>query len=54
MIVKDIFQDITIEAGKDQDKVQFNSKIEPDKKILNFWKPSTSLEEGIKKLSKKF
>ena len=54
MIVKDIFQDITIESGKEKDKVQFNSKIEPDKKILNFWKPSTSLEDGIKKLSKKF
>jgi nucleoside-diphosphate-sugar epimerase len=54
MIIKNIFQDTTIETAKEKDKVQFNSKIEPDKKILNFWKPSTSLEDGIKKLSKKF
>ena len=53
-IVKDRFQDTEIEIGTGTDNVQYNSKIEPNNKILNFWKPSTSLEDGIKKLSEKF
>jgi nucleoside-diphosphate-sugar epimerase len=53
-IVKDQFRDTEIEIGTGTDNVQYNSKIEPNNKILNFWKPSTSLEDGIKKLSEKF
>jgi nucleoside-diphosphate-sugar epimerase len=34
----------------DKDSVQLNKKNEPDPYILNFWKPTITLEEGIKRI----
>lgn len=36
--------------AESQDEVQHNTRNEPDTAILEFWKPTTSLEEGIKKV----
>lgn len=39
-------------TSKDIDLIQLDKKNEPDPYILNFWKPKTSLEEGINNLLK--
>jgi nucleoside-diphosphate-sugar epimerase len=36
--------------GSSEDSVQKDMRNEPDPYILNFWKPKTSLEEGIRKI----
>ena len=36
--------------GQKKDTVQLNLQYEPDKNILNYWSPKTSLEDGIKKI----
>ena len=36
--------------GQKKDTVQLNLQYEPDKNILKYWNPRTSLEEGIKKI----
>jgi nucleoside-diphosphate-sugar epimerase len=36
--------------GQKKDTVQLNLQYEPDKNILNYWKPKTSLEDGIRKI----
>ena len=38
--------------GEKIDRVQNDLKIDPDKYILNYWEPKTSLEKGIKCLMK--
>jgi nucleoside-diphosphate-sugar epimerase len=37
-------------VGESKDKTQMNSMNEPDDFILNFWKPKTTLFEGLKKI----
>jgi len=39
-----------IVEGKVSDDIQNNQKNEPDEYILNFWKPKTSLLQGIKNI----
>jgi nucleoside-diphosphate-sugar epimerase len=39
-----------IVPGTRKDETQKNAMNEPDPYILNFWKPKTLLEEGIKKI----
>lgn len=53
-IVSDIFPGTIIEKGTKKDMVQYNSKINPNTKILNFWKPITELKDGILNLSTRF
>jgi len=36
--------------GQKRDTVQMNLQYEPDKNILKYWQPKTSLKEGIKKI----
>lgn len=36
--------------GQKKDTVQLNLQYEPDKNILNYWNPKTSLEDGIRKI----
>ena len=53
--IAEIIQNITkcqITPGVDKDTVQLDKRNEPDPYILNFWKPKTSLEEGINKIFK--
>ena len=42
--------DCEIIPAKTKDSVQLNKKNEPDEHILNYWKPTTTLEEGINKM----
>lgn len=42
----------SIVPSKEVDTVQLDKKNEPDPYILNFWKPKTSLEDGISELLK--
>lgn len=37
-------------VGENKDNTQMNSMNEPDEFILNFWKPKTTLIEGLKKI----
>lgn len=39
-----------VEFGKITDTVQLDKKNQPDEYILEFWKPKTTLEEGIKQI----
>jgi len=39
-----------IQPSEEIDSVQMNKRNEPDPYILNFWKPTISLKEGIKKI----
>jgi len=39
-----------ITPSKETDTVQLNKRNEPDPYILNYWKPTISLKEGIKKI----
>jgi nucleoside-diphosphate-sugar epimerase len=41
-----------ITPSKETDTVQLNKRNEPDPYILNYWKPTISLKEGIKKIIK--
>jgi len=41
------FEDCIIEPGLSKDEVQKDVRNEPDDYILNFWKPKTSLKDGI-------
>jgi len=36
--------------GQKKDTVQLNLQYEPDKNILKYWKPTTTLEDGILKI----
>ena len=44
------FPDVNFSASTNKDMVHKGWKTEPDKYILNFWKPKVSLDEGIKKV----
>lgn len=45
----------TVQPNKDKiDDVQLNKKNEADTYILNFWKPETSINEGIDKIIEKY
>jgi nucleoside-diphosphate-sugar epimerase len=51
--IAEIIQELTgckIIRGENKDTVQLDKRNEPDPYILNFWKPETSLKEGIKKV----
>ncbi len=43
--------DCTVVPGEASDEVQKDKRNEPDPYILNYWKPKTSLTEGIWKIS---
>ena len=51
-IVASNFHDAKITPSEEKDSVQQNKKNEPDEYILNFWKPKTCIEDGIKKIIK--
>ena len=40
--------------GNIRDSVQMSMQIEPDKNILKYWKPKTSIDDGIKHIMKGF
>jgi nucleoside-diphosphate-sugar epimerase len=42
--------DCHVQYGMAKDNTQMNAMNDPDPYILNYWKPKTSLEEGIKKI----
>jgi nucleoside-diphosphate-sugar epimerase len=51
--IAEIIQRLTgcdVVPGVDKDTVQLDKRNEPDPYILNFWKPKTTLEEGINKI----
>jgi len=50
-IIADRF-DARIEPAQQKDMVQMNKKNEPDKTILKYWQPKTSIEDGIDKIIK--
>jgi nucleoside-diphosphate-sugar epimerase len=57
VIIKEILMskfscEITLEFGKDKDNVQRDQRNEPSREILNLWKPSIDLENGILELIK--
>jgi nucleoside-diphosphate-sugar epimerase len=41
---------VTIKPSKEIDKVQFNKKNRPDTFIIKWWKPKTTIQEGISKV----
>ena len=49
--IAEVVQELTdckIIKGENKDTVQLDKRNEPDSYILNFWKPKTTLKEGIK------
>jgi nucleoside-diphosphate-sugar epimerase len=51
--VAEIIQELTgckVIKGENKDTVQLDKRNEPDPYILNFWKPETSLKDGVKKV----
>lgn len=51
--IAEIIQELTdckVIRGENKDTVQLDKRNEPDPYILNFWKPETSLREGVKKV----
>lgn len=52
IISEEIYCKIT--PSKELDTVQLNKRNEPDPYILNYWKPTISLKEGIKKIITQF
>lgn len=42
------FEDVEVVPAKTKDVVQQDKRYEPDEYILNYWKPSISLSDGIK------
>lgn len=49
-IISSEFNNCQIYPSTKKDDVQKNIKNEPDNYILNFWKPKTKLEQGIRKI----
>jgi nucleoside-diphosphate-sugar epimerase len=49
-IIANFFPGSVIKASKKQDQVQQGKRNEPNKFILKYWKPKTTLENGIKKI----
>jgi nucleoside-diphosphate-sugar epimerase len=49
-IISKIFNKCSVIPNIEKDSIQKNIKNEPDKYILKFWKPKTSLEEGINRV----
>lgn len=47
-IVAELYPGTTVMPSKAADEVQRDKRNEPDSFILNYWKPKTSLQEGIK------
>lgn len=48
-VIQNVY-DCQIAPGEKIDTVQLDKRNEPDDYILNFWKPKTKIESGIKKL----
>jgi nucleoside-diphosphate-sugar epimerase len=53
-IISGNFNDCGVNRGESKDMVQQDSKYEPDPYILNFWKPKTTLNDGISKIIKNY
>lgn len=49
--ISNLFPGTTVVPSINKDTVQLNKKNEPDPYILNFWKPSVSIDEGLIKIS---
>jgi nucleoside-diphosphate-sugar epimerase len=49
-IVASHFPNAKVVASDKKDAVQMDKRNEPDKTILEYWKPKTSLEEGVAKV----
>jgi nucleoside-diphosphate-sugar epimerase len=43
------FNDCQVNPGNQPDRVQQGVRVEPDKHILKYWKPTASLDDGIKR-----
>ena len=52
LFVASNFENVKILPSNEKDNVQQNKKNEPDRHILNFWKPTTNIEDGIKQIIK--
>ena len=46
-IVSELYPDISIETSPSKDNVQLDTRNEPDKSVLKFWKPVINLKKGI-------
>ena len=46
------FNNVSIEPATKKDEVQLDKRNEPDNYILKYWRPETSLKEGIKEMVK--
>jgi nucleoside-diphosphate-sugar epimerase len=53
-LVAEHFPGTRIVAAKAADSVQKNKRNEPDPYILNYWKPKTSLKQGIAELARHY
>jgi nucleoside-diphosphate-sugar epimerase len=49
-IVASNFNNCSISSGDCEDDIQRKAVKEPEKDILKYWQPETSIEEGIKKI----
>ena len=54
LMVSKNFNNCKVNKSHSKDTVQQNSKYEPDPYILQFWKPTTLLNDGIKKIIKNY
>lgn len=53
-IVSDYFGKIEINPNTNKDLIQLDKRNEPNNFILNYWKPKTSLKDGIETIIKKY
>lgn len=51
-IIAEYYPGTVIEPAKSKDMGQLDKRNEPDSYILNFWKPKTSLKDGINQIRK--
>ena len=52
-LVSKIFDNCPIVAGSRDDEVQLNLRNEPDPYVLKFWRPKTSLDDGIRQVAER-
>ena len=53
VLVSSIFDNCPIVVGTGEDKVQRNLRYEPDPYVLKFWRPKTSLADGVRQVAEK-
>jgi len=53
-IIRLQFGNIIVRPSKKTDDIQLDKRNEPDDYILNFWKPKTSLRDGITQIIKRY